>query len=117
MPPRWPPKAYRSSGWSFNLRPGIMNDRGTQQGSNRNMPAPASMASCIWDLVRIACLISRFLVLQRNAEGVERVVVGSEEHVTVTDRHTGQVGIGLDCVAARVQFLAGGGVAGVERRV
>src|ERR1700685_139574 len=94
-----------------------MNDRGTQQGCNRNMPAPASMASCIWDLVRIGCLISRLLVLQRNAEGVERVVVGSEEYVTVTNRHAGQVGIGLDCVAARVEFLAGRGIESVERGV
>jgi len=33
-----------------------MNDRGTQLGSNRNIPAPASMASFIWALVRIDSL-------------------------------------------------------------
>ncbi len=53
MPPRWPPKAYRSSGWSLSLRPGIMNDRGTQQGSSLRMPLPASMISLSWDLLRI----------------------------------------------------------------
>src|SRR6202167_4957181 len=92
-----------------------MNDRGTQEGSNRNMPAPASIASFICALVRIDYLISRLLVLQRNAEGVERVVVGGEEYVTVANRHAGQVRIGSDCVSARIQFLAGSSIESVER--
>src|ERR1700684_1704524 len=94
-----------------------MNDRGTQEGSNRKMPAPASMASFIWALVRIDCLISRLLVLQRNAEGVERVVVGSKEYMAVANRHAGQVGIGLDCIAARIELVACCGIESVESGV
>src|SRR5271155_5044842 len=59
-------------------------------------------------------LISRLLVLQRNAEGIERVVVGGEEYMTVANRHASQVGIGPDCVAARVEFLAGSGIERVQ---
>jgi len=33
-----------SSGWSFKRRPGTRNARGTQHGSSRTIPAPASIA-------------------------------------------------------------------------
>src|SRR6188472_2534946 len=46
MPPRCAPSAYRSSGCRRRRLPGIMNVRGTQHGSRRRMPAPASIASC-----------------------------------------------------------------------
>ncbi len=56
-------------------------------------------------------------MLQRNAEGVERVVVGGEEYMTVADRHAGQMRIGFDCVSARVQLLAGSGIESVQSGV
>src|SRR5690349_6332155 len=54
MPPRWPPKAYRSSGWSRSLLPGIMKERGTQLGSSRRTPSPAARASWIWERLVIS---------------------------------------------------------------
>ena len=48
MPPRCPPSAYTSSGCSFSRRPGTMKDRGTQLGSSRRSPPPASSACCTW---------------------------------------------------------------------
>ncbi len=56
-------------------------------------------------------------MFHRYAEGVERVVVCGEEHMTVADRDAGQMTIGLDCVSASIQLLAGGGIEGVESGV
>ena len=46
MPPRLPPNAYKSSGWSFKRRPGTMNERGTQHGLRRRTPAPRAFFGC-----------------------------------------------------------------------
>ncbi len=53
-------------------------------------------------------------MFKRYAEGVQRVVVGREEHMTVADRDAGQMAIGLDRVSAGIQLLAGGGIESVE---
>src|SRR6187431_2752652 len=61
MPPRSPPSAYKSAGWSLRRRPGIMNERGTQLGSRRRMPDPAPTAASICDRVTIVGVLPKFV--------------------------------------------------------
>src|ERR1700729_3670597 len=58
----------------------------------------------------MTCSSWSILVVQRNSEGVERVVVGGKENVAVANGHSSQMSIGVDCGSAGKELLAGRGV-------
>ena len=69
-----------------------MNERGTQQGSAADMPLAASTDSFTWDrfALRILSFLDLELMLHRDPEAIQRVVVGGEESMSIADGNPGR---------------------------